>query len=78
MDKDIRDELDELSLAYLRQEARIAALQIVLAELLRLEGEQIEAFVERYAIHHALQLKALAERIRVRHPHLADRLKISS
>jgi hypothetical protein len=75
MDPQTRTELDELSLAILRQDARLAALQLTMIEMARLEGEQLEAFLDRLAVHHGLQLRALAERVAVRHPAMGPRLR---
>ena len=74
MDPETRVELDELSFAFLRQEARLTAIQLTVAEALHLDGEQLEAFVDRYMVHYDLQIRALDERLRARHPHLKKRL----
>lgn len=75
MDPDVRAEVNELSLALLKQDARLAALQIMIVELLHLKGEQLDAFLDRLVVHNSIQLRALAERLQAGHPEFADRVR---
>lgn len=74
MDQQVRTELEDVALAALKQDASLTALLITVAELLRLEGEQLEAFLERYAIHQGVQFRALSARLMEKYPDLAGRI----